>query len=66
MRDLLKEVGVNDTDTKAKHVIFRSVDGIDVSIPVQKALNNYGDVLLAWEMNGEEIPPDHGYPLRIM
>jgi hypothetical protein len=26
--------------------------------------NPYGDVLLAYEMNGEDIPLDHGYPVR--
>ena len=25
-----------------------------------------GDVLLAYEMNGEELPRDHGYPLRVV
>lgn len=23
-----------------------------------------GDVLLCWEMNGKELLPDHGYPVR--
>ena len=25
-----------------------------------------GDVLLAWEMNGEPLAPEHGYPLRVV
>jgi DMSO/TMAO reductase YedYZ molybdopterin-dependent catalytic subunit len=25
-----------------------------------------GDVLLAYEMNGEPLPPEHGYPLRLI
>lgn len=25
-----------------------------------------GDVLLAYEMNGEPLPPEHGYPLRLV
>jgi DMSO/TMAO reductase YedYZ molybdopterin-dependent catalytic subunit len=32
-------------------------------LPVQKALE---DVLLAYEMNGETLPPDHGYPVRVI
>ncbi|NEE55576.1 molybdopterin-dependent oxidoreductase, partial [Streptomyces sp. SID8455] len=24
------------------------------------------DVLLAYEMNGEPLPPDHGYPVRVI
>lgn len=34
------------------------------SIPIEKGFNPYGDVLLAYEMNGEPIPRDHGYPIR--
>ncbi len=30
------------------------------SIPIEKA----GDVLLAYKMNGEELPPEHGFPVR--
>jgi len=32
-------------------------------LPVSKALD---DVLLAYEMNGEPLPPDHGYPVRVI
>jgi DMSO/TMAO reductase YedYZ molybdopterin-dependent catalytic subunit len=32
-------------------------------LPVTKALD---DVLLAYEMNGETLPPDHGFPLRLV
>jgi DMSO/TMAO reductase YedYZ molybdopterin-dependent catalytic subunit len=32
-------------------------------LPVQKALD---DVLLAYEMNGEPLPPDHGFPVRLV
>jgi len=31
------------------------------SIPLQKAR---GDVLLAYKMNGEDLPPEHGFPVR--
>ncbi|MEV0901476.1 sulfite oxidase [Actinoplanes sp. NPDC049802] len=31
--------------------------------PVSKALD---DVLLAYELNGEPLPPDHGYPVRVV
>lgn len=36
------------------------------SIPIKKALDPDGDVLLAYEMNGEPIPPDHGFPVRVI
>ena len=32
-------------------------------LPVAKALD---DVLVAYEMNGEPLPPDHGYPARLV
>ena len=32
-------------------------------IPIGKALD---DVLLAYEMNGSTLPPDHGFPLRLL
>lgn len=36
------------------------------SIPISKALSDAGDVLLAWEMNGQPLPRDHGGPLRVV
>ena len=35
-------------------------------IPVEKAVDPFGDALLAFEMNGETLPRDHGYPLRLV
>jgi DMSO/TMAO reductase YedYZ molybdopterin-dependent catalytic subunit len=32
-------------------------------LPIDKALH---DVLLAYEMNGEPLPPDHGFPVRVV
>jgi DMSO/TMAO reductase YedYZ molybdopterin-dependent catalytic subunit len=32
-------------------------------LPVRKALH---DVLIAYEMNGEPLPPDHGFPARLV
>jgi sulfite oxidase len=34
------------------------------SVPLEKALRP--EVLLAWEMNGEPLPPVHGGPLRVV
>lgn len=36
------------------------------SIPLGKAMDPARDVMLVYKMNGEPIPPDHGYPLRIL
>jgi sulfite oxidase len=47
----------------ARHVEFLA-DGYEVSIPRHKALAH--EVLLAWEMNGAPLEPDHGAPLRVV
>lgn len=36
------------------------------SIPISKAMDPRGDVLLAYEMNGQPIPRDHGFPIRVI
>eukprot|EP00927_Polykrikos_kofoidii_P065494 TRINITY_DN61245_c0_g1_i1.p1 TRINITY_DN61245_c0_g1~~TRINITY_DN61245_c0_g1_i1.p1 ORF type:complete len:653 (+),score=104.92 TRINITY_DN61245_c0_g1_i1:90-2048(+) len=49
-----------------KHVVFHGIDDMQASIPIEKALSPYGDVLLAFEMNGEELPCEHGFPVRVV
>src|SRR5437867_2475475 len=34
------------------------------SLPVEDALRS--DALLAWELNGVALPPQHGFPLRLV
>jgi len=70
LRDVLTYTGLMtpasaDRDG-VKHVIFEGIDNMQASIPIEKALSVYGDVILAYEMNGEVLPPEHGYPLRII
>lgn len=48
----------------AKHVAFYSVDGYTVSQPLAVVLE--ADTLLAYRMNGAELPYRHGYPLRVL
>ena len=36
------------------------------SFPVEKAFDGLGEVMLAYEMNGEDLPRDHGYPVRML
>ncbi|KAJ3090437.1 hypothetical protein HK102_003759 [Quaeritorhiza haematococci] len=52
--------------TSIRHVCFEGADGYGASIPLEKALRHGGDVLIAYEMNGEPLPRDHGYPLRLV
>jgi DMSO/TMAO reductase YedYZ molybdopterin-dependent catalytic subunit len=48
----------------AKYVAFYSVDGYTVSQPLEEVLR--ADALLAFRMNGAEIPTRHGYPVRVL
>jgi len=50
----------------AEHIHFEGDDGCRVSIPIDKAMSEMGDVLLAYEMNGDPIPLDHGAPVRVV
>ncbi|KAL7542616.1 hypothetical protein ACHAXR_011933 [Thalassiosira sp. AJA248-18] len=36
------------------------------SVPLGKAMDPARDMMLAFEANGEPIPPDHGYPCRVI
>ena len=36
------------------------------SFPFMKAVDGLGEVILAYEMNGEDLPRDHGYPVRLI
>ncbi|NEB41244.1 sulfite oxidase [Streptomyces sp. SID14515] len=71
LADVLRRAGVG---RHAVDVLPRGLDaevvtdGVNLGrvrrpLPVAKALD---DVLLAYEMNGEPLPPDHGYPVRLI
>jgi sulfite oxidase len=67
LRDVLLLAGFNFSDPDVKHVQFEGLDrGVDgaygASIPLDVAAD--GDVVLAYEMNGQPLPVDHGFPLR--
>ncbi len=47
---------------EARHVRFRGADGYIRAIPMAKAM--HPDTLLALNMNGERLPPAHGFPVR--
>ncbi|XP_064079755.1 sulfite oxidase-like [Macrobrachium nipponense] len=70
--DVLKDMGVTLENTTALHVQFEGLDTDPASMPygssiqIEKALDPQGDVILAYEMNGEPIPRDHGFPVRVV
>jgi sulfane dehydrogenase subunit SoxC len=70
LRALLERAGLRDD---AVEVLFTGLDrgiegGVEQayerSLPVAEALGD--DALLAYELNGEPLPPQHGFPLRLM
>ena len=70
LRPLLEEAGVGEG---AVEVLFTGLDrGIDGdieqryqrSLSLGEALSD--DLLLAYEMNGQPLPPQHGFPLRLV
>lgn len=81
LRDVLEDCGW-DVDALAlgekmppdgvKHVQMEGYDQDETgytyggSFPVEKAVDGLGEVILAYEMNGEELPRDHGYPVRML
>jgi DMSO/TMAO reductase YedYZ molybdopterin-dependent catalytic subunit len=62
LKKLLQDVGA-DEET-ARDVVFRAADGYDDSIPFSRAMRD--DVMLAYLMNGEKLPKEHGFPLRLV
>ena len=70
LREVLRRAGVRE---EARHVAFTGLDedkesGTGThyggSIPVEKGSSE--DVILAYEMNGEPLTPEHGFPLRVV
>ncbi|GLC42769.1 hypothetical protein PLESTM_001377800 [Pleodorina starrii] len=73
LRDVLQAAGLSEDDPLVRHIQFEGYDKdpasgeiYGASIPLQKALSLYDDVLLAYEMNGQPLSADHGAPLRVI
>ena len=62
LRDVLLDVGVDVSDEDFKHVHLTGLDAdmtkssYGASIPKLKAMSEEGDVILAYQMNGVDIP----------
>ena len=71
LRDVLEDVGIKDD---AVYIGYHAADThlsgdptkepISRGVPMSKALQE--ETLLAFKMNGEDIPLAHGYPLRLI
>ncbi|AWS42744.1 molybdopterin-dependent oxidoreductase [Streptosporangium sp. 'caverna'] len=62
LADLLRQAGVR---ADADQILSRSADGWTCGTPVQAVLDGR-DALLAVGMNGEVLPPVHGFPARMI
>jgi DMSO/TMAO reductase YedYZ molybdopterin-dependent catalytic subunit len=71
LRDVLQHCGIKDD---AIYIGYLAADThlsgdpskapISRGVPMSKALED--ETLIAWAMNGEDLPPLHGYPLRLI
>ena len=79
LRDVLEECGIDVDDialgkveSPFQHLQLEGYDQDETgytyggSIPWLKAVDGLSEVILAYEMNGEDLPRDHGFPVRII
>ena len=75
VRDLLlQKTGLKESDLVGKglHLVAISYDqdfqGVpyQVSIPLDMAMDPKNEIILAHEMNGQDLPYAHGYPVRLI
>lgn len=75
LRDVLLEAGVNEVVKKHPNrrfwVNYCGADELseglyETCVPLRYVMDPSNDVILAYEMNDHPLPPDHGYPLRLM
>lgn len=70
MCDILKDLGISEE--KFNHVQFEGYDldpsgtPYGASIPISNAMDPRKEVILAYEMNGEPLSRDHGFPIRVI
>lgn len=62
LKPLLEEAGLQ---TGAEQVVSRSIDGWTCGSPIE-AIMDGRDAMLAFGMNGEPLPAQHGFPVRIV
>ncbi|WP_394427087.1 sulfite oxidase [Streptomyces sp. SGAir0957] len=67
LADLLKECGVKPPSQggPADQLVARSVDGMTIGSPVEDVMDGR-DAMLAVGMNGQPLPFEHGFPVRML
>jgi DMSO/TMAO reductase YedYZ molybdopterin-dependent catalytic subunit len=70
LRDVLQAAGIKADAVyigyygRDKHISGKAEPPISRGVPMRKALED--EALIAWAMNGQDIPLAHGYPLRLI
>lgn len=62
LTDVLEELGVT-LDSALSGMRLISADSYEVGLPVSEL---DVPIWMVWEMNGEPLPPEHGFPLRLL
>ena len=60
--DVLRQAGLSDAAWK---VAVRGADGFDTALKIEDIRERPEAFLLAYEMNGEPLTGDHGFPIRV-
>jgi DMSO/TMAO reductase YedYZ molybdopterin-dependent catalytic subunit len=61
LKTVLNRAGIQSA---AQYVMFRCSDGYTESLTIDFALQDH--VILAYQMNGEQLPQKHGFPVRLL
>jgi DMSO/TMAO reductase YedYZ molybdopterin-dependent catalytic subunit len=62
LADVLREAGVHKD---ADQIVSKSVDGMTIGTPTAVVMDGR-DAILAVGMNGQPLPPEHGFPVRMV
>ncbi|KAI9237668.1 MAG: hypothetical protein BYD32DRAFT_446131 [Podila humilis] len=71
---LVRDLLLNNCSGLREGARFVSFDGLDnlpngtygTSLSVERVMNPMNDVMIAYEMNGDRLTPDHGFPVRLI
>ncbi|MBI5161493.1 MAG: molybdopterin-dependent oxidoreductase [Micrococcales bacterium] len=63
VRNLLERAGPS---SRADMVLSSSTDGFTVGTPLEALLDEQRNAILAVGMNGQPLPPEHGFPVRMI
>ncbi|MFC7203633.1 sulfite oxidase-like oxidoreductase [Haloferax namakaokahaiae] len=58
---LAEEAGVQ---SDAVHVMFHALDGYTTNLPLETCMRD--EVMFVWGYDGDDLPADHGGPLRVV